>query len=275
LVSGHKLRVILDVVSLRGTSNPDPDFDQTAAAVRVVDDAGSTLFERKFPYKVNGARFVETTAVHAEPVTGREGSGLLLTYSVLPSTPLGGAFWQVLGFVDGKLTPFSKPLAAYGDLAGQEPGQPARTTWDGGLEADVLTFRVWTGNFFVFVPLRIDWAKGKIGPGHRCWDTGGPGKPGRCRLDVSVERSPWEHLTLVRLFPAPDEKARSAVRTFIRKETRVEFLTAESTLLWVEGKEQTGFGVSDDIWLRVRIDGKEGWVHTQGDFGAIGLPHAG
>ena len=32
---------------------------------------------------------------------------------------------------------------------------------------------------------------------------------------------------------------------------------------------------AEDPWLKVRIDGKEGWVHTPEDFMAIGLPQAG
>lgn len=34
-------------------------------------------------------------------------------------------------------------------------------------------------------------------------------------------------------------------------------------------------GVGDDLWLKVRIDGKEGWIHTQEDFTAIGVLQAG
>jgi hypothetical protein len=29
------------------------------------------------------------------------------------------------------------------------------------------------------------------------------------------------------------------------------------------------------MWLKLRIDGREGWIHTQEDFLAIGLPQSG
>jgi hypothetical protein len=147
VVSGHKLLVIREVNQIPGAGPVDPEFGQTVAAVRVVDETGAALFERTFPHEIQSGRFAKTTAVHTETLAGRQGSGLLLTYSVLPAVPRGGISWQLLGFVGEKLVPFSKPLAAYGDLAGQEPGRPARTNWDEGLEADMLTFRVWTGNF--------------------------------------------------------------------------------------------------------------------------------
>ncbi len=36
-----------------------------------------------------------------------------------------------------------------------------------------------------------------------------------------------------------------------------------------------GMRFGDELWLKVRIDGKKGWIHTQEDFVAIGLPPAG
>jgi len=33
--------------------------------------------------------------------------------------------------------------------------------------------------------------------------------------------------------------------------------------------------VSGDVWIKVRIDGQEGWIHSQEDFDAVGLPEAG
>lgn len=39
-----------------------------------------------------------------------------------------------------------------------------------------------------------------------------------------------------------------------------------------------GFGIASDgtagrdRWLKVRVDGKEGWIHSEEDFRALGLP---
>ncbi len=30
--------------------------------------------------------------------------------------------------------------------------------------------------------------------------------------------------------------------------------------------------LSKEPWLKVRIDGKEGWIHSQEDFDALGMP---
>jgi hypothetical protein len=44
---------------------------------------------------------------------------------------------------------------------------------------------------------------------------------------------------------------------------------------WEERKDGIGLGVADDIWVKVRIGGKEGWIHTDEDLQAIGLYRAG
>jgi hypothetical protein len=33
-----------------------------------------------------------------------------------------------------------------------------------------------------------------------------------------------------------------------------------------------GWAPNDELWLKVRIDGKEGWMHGEEDFHAFGLP---
>jgi hypothetical protein len=64
-------------------------------------------------------------------------------------------------------------------------------------------------------------------------------------------------------------------------------LTAFVATQWTEAGAQTSSGISkgamddagsfgvtadSDLWLKVRIDGKEGWVHSEEDFRALGLP---
>jgi len=35
---------------------------------------------------------------------------------------------------------------------------------------------------------------------------------------------------------------------------------------------QIGIAPHTDAWLQVRIDGKVGWIHSDEDLGAVGLP---
>jgi hypothetical protein len=274
-VGGHSYRVTVQVKQLPAGKNPDPDFQETVSAVRIRDEAGRAIFQRTFPCKVSGDRFEETTAVHSEILKGRSGSGLLLTYGVVPSTPLGGQSWQVFGVAGGKLRAFAGPISTEGELARQASGTPPHMAWDESLKADVLNFRVWTGNFFIIVPLRVDWTMGSIRPAYRCWKIAGHGLVEACRFRVEAERRPEGGLTFVRLFPQAGEKAGIPLHAVIKKDSAVEFIEAEAALQWEESAEGIGLGVSEDVWLKVRIDGKEGWIHSQEDFQAVGLPQAG
>ena len=274
-VGGRTFRVALQVKQLRAGRTPDPDFSETVSVIEIRDQAGKVQFQRTLPYKVWGDRFEETTAVHAEILKGRAGSGLLLTYGFAPSTPLGGQSWQVFGVVNGKLGPFSGPISAEGDLVSQTSGNTTNTTWDEILKADVLNFRIWTGNFFVIVPLRVDWTRGSVRPAYRCWKLTGSGPIEACRFRVEAERAPEEGLTFVRLFQGTDEKGGIPLHAVVKKDSVIEFVEAEAALKWEESSGQAGLTVSEDIWLKVRIDGKEGWIHSQEDFQAVGLRQAG
>jgi len=244
----------------------DPDFQETVASLEIRDQDGALHFERKLPYRVEGKRFDETTGVEAALVQGKQGSGLLLTYGVLPSTPMGGRTWQVLGMVEGNLRAFSKPVALEGDLLEEASGQPIRPSWDSALGTDALNFRVWTGRFFVIVPLAVNWEWGYFRPAYLLV---------KGRWNVEVERRPRVGQTSVRLHPQADEKAGEAEEVALTPGSKVEFLGAEGGLLWEESEDQIWLGVSESIWLRVRIDGKEGWLHEPEDFDAVGLPEAG
>ena len=275
-IKGQRFTVVLHKKRVRGESPPDADFGETLERLEIKDAAGTVHFQREFPYEVSGNSFAETWDASAQVLEGKQGSGLLLTYGVLPSTPLGGESWQVFGLFDGKLVPFSKPLFTEGQLINGQAGEPVvETSEEPNLEADVLHFRVWTGNLFVIVPLRLDWLQGKMGPAWRCTKMTFRGPRPVCRLSVEAERVPQEDRTFVRLYPEAEETAGIPQHAVVEKDSKVEFLAAETALIGDEDTEGVGLAASDDVWLKVRIDGKESWIHTQEDFYAIGLPMAG
>ncbi len=82
-------------------------------------------------------------------------------------------------------------------------------------------------------------------------------------------------MTFVRLHVEAEEGMGIPVHVVVRQDSKVEFLEAEVELRWQEDRDGIGMGIGDDPWLKVRVDGKEGWIHTQEDFVAIGLPLAG
>lgn len=263
----------------------DPDFRETLAAMEIKDAGGRVHFQKTFPYEVSDDRFVETTGASTQLLRGRQGRGLLVTYGMLPSTPLGGESWQVFGLfagppsapLIGRLVPFSKPIFAEGQLITGKPGEKVvETSQEPRLQGDVLHFRVWAGNFFVIVPLRILWFRNTIGLGWRCVKMTPRGPKPICELSVEAERHPAEEdLTFVRLHREADEGMGVAQHVVVKRDSKVEILATEAEVIWKENADSVSLDVSDDVWLKIRIDGREGWIHTQEDFQAIGLPQSG
>ena len=58
-------------------------------------------------------------------------------------------------------------------------------------KAEELEFRAWTGNFFVYVPVRVDWAAGVWGEGEQCFanKTGTLTKTG-CNMRILANARP-------------------------------------------------------------------------------------
>lgn len=168
-----------------------------------------------------------------------------------------------------------------------------------GAQADIVEFKAWTGHCRLIFPVRVDWVQGKLSPAQECVQTAGELGPG-CQYKVLPEDLRNDGITFVRLWPSPDEKSGQPMKTVVKKDSKVELLAALVATHWLEGNpagpadskgprpqifqldDAGSFGVtsggvadthaSNDLWLKVRIDGKEGWMHSEEDFYALGLP---
>jgi hypothetical protein len=269
----------------RASRNADPDFGETLARLEIKNEAGAVQYQKTFPYEAVGNGFTETLDATVQVLQGKRGSGILITYGTLPSTPLGGKSWQVFGPFSGppsaplnrRIVPFSKPISTEGQLISGKPGESiVQTSQEPKLQGDVLHFRVWTGNFFVIIPLRILWFRNEIGPAWRCSKLTPKGPRPVCQYQIEAQRTPsGGDMTFVRLHVEAEEGMGIPAHVVVRQDSKVEFLEAEVELRWQEDTDGIGMGIGDDPWLKVRVDGKEGWIHTQEDFVAVGLPLAG
>ena len=57
----------------------------------------------------------------------------------------------------------------------------------------------------------------------------------------------------------------------LTEDSKVELLAAEAEVIWSEDAHEANLKVGKDPWPKVRIDNKEGWIHSEEDFEAIGL----
>jgi hypothetical protein len=254
------------------------DFAQALASLDIVDAAGAVLHHEEFPHAVENGEFTETCSVSVSPITGSNGAGLLLDTGCLPSAPMSGGPWQIFGIVNGKLTPIGKPLYAEGELGDFVPGKINHVGNLTQILADELRIRLFTGYFFVSVPVRVSWMDGNLALAQHCfYQTGHGVAEGGCEMPIEgVERHPSEQeLTFVRMFSESNEQIGAPAHVVVKKDSRVEILAGKVLVKWEETKDGIGLGVADDIWVKVRIGGKEGWIHTDEDLQAIGLYRAG
>jgi hypothetical protein len=77
--------------------------------------------------------------------------------------------------------------------------------------------------------------------------------------------------TFVRLFQESNERIGPPAHVVVKKDSKVEIVAGKALITWNEGADVVDLTVGDDVWVKVRIDGREGWIHTAEDLNAIGL----
>ena len=284
----------------------------SAVAMEIRDATGAVQYRRAFPHLAVTEGFQDRWSASAWLLTGTNGTGLLVRYDGFsePSAPEEEptSWFQVFGVLQGKLVPFSAPLELQGGLLDEYTGGPRdvhglldenaggrnyKAARPLGAHADIVEFKAWTGHCRLIFPVQVDWVHGKLSPAQECVKTAGPLGPG-CQYKVLPEDLRNDGIIYVRLWPSPDEKSGQPIKTAVRKDSKIDLLAAQVATHWLEGPPNSAapwifhlddagsFGVtpgggtdthaSNDLWLKVRIDGKEGWMHSEEDFYALGLP---
>jgi hypothetical protein len=101
---------------------------------------------------------------------------------------------------------------------------------------------------------------------------GGGLKEVGCPMRVEAVRQPSsEEFTFLRLLPEAHENPDAAEHVVVQKDSEVEILGFSAITTWNETGELIQ-PVFSDAWLRVSVDGEQGWIHGEDDFAAVGLP---
>jgi hypothetical protein len=252
-------------------------FATTVSSLEILNANAGAVYEETFPTSIADGRFMQTLTVSASVQEGAGGRALILHFVEDPASPGGAESWQMFGLVNGKLASYGPPLPL-GQGSVPINGVLTGVMVSGGIgvvplasTAEALEFRVWAGNFFLNVPVRIDWPHGQWSEGEQCFATeGGTLHPVGCNLSVIPVRVPVAEGATVTLYQQPEENAYSARQISVHPGSAMEFPAARALVKWQTSGDR--FTCSfDDLWLRVKIDGNEGWVHSATDFTALGL----
>lgn len=270
VIAGQSFTALLHYKRLAGS--------EALASLEIRDAAGEVQYREAYEYTVENGAFGEMCSAGIEFLKGSNGSGLLIDSGCLPSAPMSGGPWEILGVVQGKLARLGKPLVTEGEMGGFVAGAITKAGALTQILPDVLKIRVWTGYFFATVPVRVDWLGGKLALAQHCYYQTGRGLAEEgCEMPAeNVERAPAdEDMTFVRLFGESNERGGPPAHVVVKKDSKVEILAGKALVTWDEGKDAINLSVGDDIWVKVRIDGREGWIHTAEDLNAIGLSASG
>jgi hypothetical protein len=256
-------------------------FATTVSEVEIRDANSATAYREIFPTSPADGRFLQTMTVSASLLEGTGGQALVLRF-IEDAEPAGGKeSWQMFGLVGGQFTRYGAPLPL-GQGGAAINGVLTGVMLRGGIgvvplasTADALEFRVWAGSFFVGVPVRIAWATGQWSEAEQCFSNAdGSLQPTGCNLRVIAARGAVPEGATVTLYAQPEENAYTARQIPVRQNSAVEFPSVRARVEWRTVGDRFSCDVKD-LWLRVRIDGNEGWVHSAADLAALGLPAAG
>jgi hypothetical protein len=287
-IRGQNFSVVLHEKRLPGAT--DRHFGQTLSSIEIRDAAGAIAFQKTFQFGIEQGKLERSLRASAGLLSGKYFTGLLISYRLKLSTGEDAEAWQVFGYQDGrykaqeaKFRIFDKPLRSDYPM-GNPPAEVQIVTPTGVItrpmtpEGETFEFRVWTGNFYVLLPVGVNFAKGKLLPSRRCYGTGGA-KPGMheigCDMQVEVERKPPDaDMTFLRLYRGDEPNEGEAQHLVLNKDSKVQILKGSAYIDWGLSADlmQVAFR---ELWLKIRIDdddAKEGWIHSDEDFAAIGLP---
>lgn len=287
-IRGQNFSVVLHEKRLPGAS--DPRFAQTLSSTEIRDATGALAYQKTFQFGIEEGKLERSLKASASLLSGKYFTGLLISYRLKLSTGQDAEAWQVFGYQDGRYKPqdagfrvFDKPLRSDYPM-GNPAAEMTLITPNGTVtkpmvpEGETFEFRVWTGNFYVILPVGVNFAHGKLAPSRRCFGTGGA-KPGMheigCDLRVEAEREPPDaEMTFLRLYRGEEPNQGEVLHLVLDKNSKVQILKSSAYIDWGLAGDlmQVAFR---DLWLKVRIDDddqKEGWIHSDEDFAAIGLP---
>jgi len=274
-LAGQTFTAVLHYKRLPGKTGPD---SRALESLDILNPAGAVQHHETFSFSLEKGEFSEDCSVDILDLHGSNGEGLLLDTGCQPSAPMSGGPWQILGMSNGKLVRIGKPLLTEGKMGGFVPGQIKKLGTVTQILPDIINIRVWTGYFFAVTPVRINWLEGKLVLAQHCfYQTGHGFAEDGCEMPAEEieRRSTDQDMTFIRLFAESNERTSPPAHVVVKRDSNVEIIAGKALVTWQEENEVIQLGVRDDVWVKVRIDGKEGWIHTFEDLNAIGLYQSG
>jgi hypothetical protein len=285
-IAGQNYDVVLERRHL--AQNGDVPAVDGVVSMEIVDAAGTVLNQRTFPLWAEEDLHA-SWSVFAGPLIASNGRGLIVKFGAdVEDSARDAPYSQVFGVVDGKLVPFGGPVIA--TLSTPDADGTYHTVQTANSHTDGLPFVIGTGRFVLSGEVLIDWTQGKLSL-PTCADSN-VGPTGMCAYKLenpqSYLRRPAQP-AFTHLYAVPDEGSSTSKEIAVRANSKLEFLRAGANLeLKQLNSLTTPFGANDpmkdqlrvqvvphsEVWLQVRVDDNEGWLHGEEHLDSIGLREA-
>jgi len=247
------VQVIIDTIAEKKANF----WSETAREFRVVDESGPTHYREEFPLRFQSTGFSDSFTVQAHRLIGEKGEGIILHRDIAPSAPGGGRSIKILSLKQEALKPISPWITVNGAIERLEPADERSFNLGPG---GVVNFSVWTGYFAVDVPMVVDLETGNLGVPEGFRD-----------YPVQVEGHRFlEDLESATLSLKPSSDSERVVVP-ITKNSSISYNVVRTTArLYDSGHGWIKVEVVDP-WLKVTVDGLEGWVTGDEGFLSVGL----
>lgn len=236
--------------------------------VQIRDERGVPHYEERFDPPLRGGTPEWTTSVSAQALRGQRGQGLVLFYQRMPSPPLSGMKVRVFGLQGSQLEPIAPHLTVYGSFAELPASREPNVLFL--FPDERMDVELWQGYFGMTIPLRVRLsdctpaAQPCIRPAIRRGDI----VPGLSLLHVRVPELQISSPATLTMYDAPEGLITTQVP--VRRNSRVEVIEAAADIFNEMSDGVTHIRSRRD-WLHVSVDGRDGWIHGEESYTAIGL----
>lgn len=248
-VGKSRITVILDITGQEGSS---PLYN----SIEIKDETGKSYYKKVIGSSAESHTNIEEIC----KLEGKSGEGLIIYFDTEPNAPPAGKSFQVFGMEKSILKPLSVPINVYGKLEQLTRGKSKET--EKLFDGDVISVDVWKGLIGVKVPLAVDFRKLTITP-----------LKNEGIFDIYFITTPGKPVALPDFF-YQDHTINAKVERIKETEgVNVEFLNAYAAVQL--RKQNNGQELDIDVsnlWLKVKINGREGWIYDLNDFNMLGLP---
>lgn len=220
----------------------------------IQDEAGVSHFKEELGFVPGYSTAIEGIF----KLRGKNGEGLIIFFDTWPTAPPAGKSFQIFGLEKGKIKALSPPISVYGNIE-QLPKEESKEVLE-LFAGDLIKVEVWRDWFGVYIPLAVDLQKLTI----TTFKTQGI-------YDIYMASTPNQPYTYNSIEFYHDHNIKSKVKKIVAATIKkVEFLNVYADVQLKKQGRDLEINVSN-LWLKIKINGQEGWVKSEDDFNALGL----